>query len=120
MKSKFMTSEDGNALLEGIAFLAVAVGLVLTLSLQVLDLERKQLALSSLARNSMRSYLVESRTDLVGTVLALQAGMPLIAKEQLTVSITCQSSFCNRAGELMWLRISADDLSALAYGIYID
>ena len=120
MKNRLLSSDDGNALLEGVAFLAVALGLVFALSIQVFEMERRQLALSGLARNSMRSYLVESRTDLEGTVLSIQAKTPLLSQDQLSIDVTCRSKLCDDPGELIWLRLRTENLTALAYGIYVD
>jgi hypothetical protein len=113
---KLLSDESGNSLLEGVGFAAVAFGLLLSLGMNALSLEREELALSAIARNAMRSYLLHSSTDLHEAVAKFQQDS-VLATQPLQISISCANQDCVTKGNLIWLYLSTDELSARAFGV---
>lgn len=117
MKSKLIKQEQGNALIEVVAFAAIGFGLVLTLGFQMLEQERKVLELKSLSRNAMRSFLLSPSADIFDEVFRLQTDSRLLAEENLSVSTSCLQAECVKPNTLIWLELKAGDLSAKAFGV---
>ena len=117
VKSKLIKQEQGNALIEVVAFAAIGFGLVLTLGFQMLEQERKVLELKSLSRNAMRSFLLSPSTDIFDEVFRLQSDSQLLAQESLSVSTSCLQAECSKRNTLIWLELQAGDLSAKAFGV---
>ena len=117
VKSKLIKQEQGNALIEVVAFAAIGFGLVLTLGFQMLEQERKVLELKSLSRNAMRSFLLSPSTDIFDQVFRLQSDSQLLAQESLSVSTSCLQAECSKPNTLIWLELQAGDLSAKAFGV---
>jgi hypothetical protein len=117
VKSKLVKLEQGNALIEVVAFAAIGFGLVLTLGFQMLEQERKVLELKSLSRNAMRSFLLSPSTDIFDEVFRLQSDSQLLAQESLSVSTSCLQAECSKSNTLIWLELQAGDLSAKAFGV---
>ena len=117
VKSKLVKQEQGNALIEVVAFAAIGFGLVLTLGFQMLEQERKLLELKSLSRNAMRSFLLSPSTDIFDEVFRLQSDSQLLAQESLSVSTSCLQAQCSKPNTLIWLELQAGDLSAKAFGV---
>jgi hypothetical protein len=116
VKSELVKQEQGNALIEVVAFAAIGFGLVLTLGFQMLEQERKVLELKSLSRNAMRSFLLSPSTDIFDEVFRLQSDSQLLAQESLSVSTSCLQAECSKPNTLIWLELQAGDLSAKAFG----
>ena len=117
VKSELVKQEQGNALIEVVAFAAIGFGLVLTLGFQMLEQERKVLELKSLSRNAMRSFLLSPSTDIFDEVFRLQSDSQLLAQESLSVSTSCLQAECSKPNTLIWLELQAGDLSAKAFGV---
>ena len=117
VKSKLVKQEQGNALIEVVAFAAIGFGLVLTLGFQMLEQERKVLELKSLSRNAMRSFLLSPSIDIFDEVFRLQSDSQLLAQESLSVSTSCLQAECSKPNTLIWLELQAGDLSAKAFGV---
>ena len=117
MKTKLFLEDQGSTLIEVVAFAVVAFGLVLTLGFQMLEQERKVLELQSIARNSMRSYLLSNSNDILGEVSRLQASSRLWNEERLEVEVNCLPSSCSVPKTLIWLVLSGSGLDAKAFGV---
>jgi hypothetical protein len=117
VRSKFVSQEKGSALIEVVAFAAIGFGLVLTLGFQMLEQERKVLELNSLARNAMRSYLLDSSADIFDEVFRLQSESRLLAMEGISVSTSCIEDQCSKPNTLIWLELQAENMSAKAFGV---
>ena len=117
MKTKSFLEERGSALVEVVAFAVVGFGLVLTLGFALLEQERRVLELQAIARNSMRSYLLHNSSDMFQAVSRLQSASKLWGEELINVAITCLPTDCNLANSFVWLELSADGLSAKAFGV---
>ena len=117
VKSELVKQEQGNALIEVVAFAAIGFGLVLTLGFQMLEQERKVLELKSLSRNAMRSFLLSPSTDIFDEVFRLQSDSQLLAQESLSVSTSCLQAECSKPNTLIWIELQAGDLSAKAFGV---
>ena len=113
---KRLSDESGNALLEGVGFAALAFGLLLSLGMNALSFEREELALQSIARNAMRSYLLHSSGDLSEAVLIFQQES-ILASQPIQVEITCSNNDCLTKGNLIWLNLSSEELFARAFGV---
>jgi len=117
VKTKLFHEERGSALIEVVAFAVVGFGLVLTLGFALLEQERKVLELQAIARNSMRSYLLQNPSDIYQEVLRLQSASKMWSEESIDVSITCEPTNCDLPNSFVWLELSADGLSAKAFGV---
>lgn len=115
--NKFLASERGSILVEATGFAVLAFGLVLTLSIQVFELERRVIGLESLARNAMRNSLLSSDFDFQSIVFDFQNLDPLLSEEDISVSTSCSASQCSRSGELIWLEISIGNAKAKVFGV---
>jgi hypothetical protein len=117
VKTKSFHEERGSALVEVVAFAVVGFGLVLTLGFALLEQERKVLELHAIARNSMRSYLLHNASDMFQEVSRLQSASKMWSEERIDVAITCLPTDCDLPNSFVWLELSADGLSAKAFGI---
>ena len=117
MRTNLWKQDRGNILIEVVTFAFVGFGLVLALGFQLLEQERKVLELQGIARNSMRSYLLNASNDMFEEVSRHQEDSRLWAEESLDVSITCSPANCSLPNSLIWLRLSAGDLNAKAFGV---
>ncbi len=120
MKTKLFLEDQGSALIEVVAFAVVAFGLVLTLGFQMLEQERKVLELQSIARNSMRSYLLSNSNDILGEVSRFQSASRLWSEERIAVEVNCVPANCSVPKTLIWLEISGSGLDAKAFGVQGD
>jgi hypothetical protein len=100
-----------------VAFAVVAFGLVLTLGFQMLEQERKVLELQSIARNSMRSYLLTNSNDILGEVSRLQSASRLWSQELIDVEVNCVPANCSVLNTLIWLELSGSGLDVKAFGV---
>ena len=117
MKTKLFLEDQGSTLIEVVAFAVVAFGLVLTLGFQMLEQERKVLELQSIARNSMRSYLLTNSNEILGEVSRLQASSRLWSEERIEVEVNCVPANCSVPNTLIWLELSGSGLDVKAFGI---
>ena len=117
MKTNLFSQDRGSALIEVVAFAFVGFGLVLTLGFDLLEQERKVLALEGIARNTMRSFLLNSSDDMFEEVARQQESSQLWKEEPLDVSMNCSPTNCSLPNSLIWLRIKAGDLEAKAFGV---
>jgi hypothetical protein len=117
VKTKFFLEDQGSTLIEVVAFAVVAFGLVLTLGFQMLEQERKVLELQSIARNSMRSYLLSNSNDILGEVSRLQSASRLWSEERIAVEVSCVPARCSVPKTLIWLELSGSGLDAKAFGV---
>ncbi len=109
-----LAKEDGNALLEGISFAAVAFGLLLSSSLFLFDSQIKSLEMASIARNAMRDHLLKPSTSIDQLILLQQKGTSL-EDQALEAKIIC-SNTCQRGDEIE-LEISWEGVRARAFGV---
>ena len=112
-----LESEKGSILLEASGFVTLAFGLLLTLSLNIFDLESRQLGLEQIARNATRFYLLHPGSDLLTAVADFQALDGLFADERVDVTIRCQPTDCLASGALIWLELKAGENAAHAFGV---
>lgn len=117
VKTKLFLEDQGSTLIEVVAFAVVAFGLVLTLGFQMLEQERKVLELQSIARNSMRSYLLSNSNDILGEISRLQSASRLWSEERIAVEVNCVPANCSVAKTLIWLELSGSGLDAKAFGV---
>jgi hypothetical protein len=115
--SKCLNDEQGNILLEAVTFAVLAFGLLLTLSLQLSDLERKQIGLEVIARNSMRYFLLNQDSDLEQAVRYFQQFDEGLVDEDLSLTVSCNPSNCESTGAILWLEVSSGINKAKAFGV---
>ena len=116
---KCLRDEQGNALLEGVGFAAVAFGLLLTLGMNALNLERESLALQSIARNSMRYYSLHPDEDIEGVVASFQRE-GILSSQSVQVTLSCSNQDCLTRGNLLWLELRTDESVAKAFGVIVE
>ena len=116
---KWVRDEQGNALLEGVGFAAVAFGLLLTLGMNALTLERESLSLQSIARNAIRYYSIHPTTEIDGVVALFQRDS-VLASEVIQVDLTCSNQDCQKPGNLFWLELRTEELQAKAFGVIVE
>jgi len=115
--SKCLDADQGSILLEAVTFAVLAFGLLLTLSLQLSDLERKQIGLEVIARNSMRYFLLNQDSDLEQAVRYFQQFDDQLVDEDLSMTVSCNPSNCESSGAILWLEISSGMNKAKAFGV---
>lgn len=104
-------------LLEAVGFAALAFGLLLTLSLQVFELERRQIGLEQIARNATRYYLLHPSSDLSEAIYAFQALDSQFDDDELDIAVNCQPIDCAITGSLVTLKLTAGTNVAKAFGV---
>ena len=114
---KVLESEKGNIVLEATGFAVLAFGLVLALTIQFFDLERRVIGLEALARNVMRHALLSTDFDFETSVANFKGLDPLLRDEAVLVSSTCSLSTCSRSDDLVWLELSLDNTKAKVFGV---
>jgi hypothetical protein len=112
-----LNDEQGSILLEAVTFAVLAFGLLLTISLQLSDLERKQIGLEVIARNSMRYFLLNQDSDLEQAVRYFQQFDDQLVDEDLSMTVSCNPSDCESSGAILWLEISSSMNKAKAFGV---
>jgi hypothetical protein len=117
VRTKRLLEDQGSTLIEVVAFAVAAFGLVLTLGFHMLEQERKVLELQSIARNSMRSYLLSNSNDILGEVSRLQASSRLWNEERIEVQVNCVPANCSVPKTLIWLELSGSGLDVKAFGV---
>jgi len=117
VRTNLLSQDRGSVLIEVVAFAFVGFGLVLTLGFQLLEQERKVLELQGIARNSMRAFLLNTSSDMYEEVSRFQEDSKIWAEESFEVSIACSPVNCSSPNALIWLRLSAGDLDAKAFGV---
>lgn len=120
MRTGRFREDRGSALIEVVAFTVVGFGLVLTLGLQLLERERQVLELQSIARNSMRGYLLKNPSEIYEEVSKNQAESKLWFEESISVSLNCNPVDCSKPNALIWLELSDGEISAKAFGVRSD
>lgn len=116
---KWVRDEQGNALLEGVGFAAVAFGLLLTLGMNALNLEREALSLQSIARNAMRYYSLHPTKEMDGVVALFQRDS-ILASQSIQVSLICSNQDCQKPGNLFWLELRTEELQVKAFGVVVE
>ena len=114
---KVLESDKGSIVLEATGFAVLAFGLVLTLAIQLFDMEKRVIGLEALARNAMRHALISSDFDFETSVASFKDLDPLLRDEAVLVSSTCSLSTCSRSGDLVWLELSLDTTKAKVFGV---
>jgi len=115
--SRALKSENGSVVLEATGFAVLAFGLVLALTIQLFDMERRVIGLQALARNAMRHALLSSDFDFETSVAGFKDLDLLLRDEPVLVSSTCSLSTCSRSGDLVWLELSLDSTKAKVFGV---
>ncbi|MEI8231823.1 MAG: hypothetical protein WCG32_04595 [Actinomycetes bacterium] len=115
--SRVIDNDSGSILLEAVSFAAMAFGLLLTLGLNILDLERRQLGIEQVARNAIRYYLLSPNSDLSEAVFTFQSLDVQFDDDQVGVLIDCSPSDCDASGSLVWLELKAGANSSRAFGV---
>lgn len=116
-RSRSVVSDEGSILLEASGFATLAFGLLLTLSLQVFELENRQLGLEQIARNATRSYLLHPGADLVTSVRDFQELDQSFATKPVEIFSRCLPADCFASGTLVWLELKSGENTARAYGV---
>jgi hypothetical protein len=115
--SRALESEQGSIVVEATGFAVLAFGLVLTLTIELFEMERRVIGLEALARNSMRHALLSSDFDFEGSVADFQILDSLLRNEDVSISSTCSFSSCLRSGDLIWLELSVSGAKAKVFGV---
>jgi hypothetical protein len=114
---RLLSDEDGNILLEAVAFTTLAFGLILTLGIDLFQLERRQIGLEQLARNSTRFFLLNPESDFSEAISTFQELDSQLQDDQLKFSIKCQPTDCDSSGTFVSLEITSGDNVAKAFGV---
>ena len=117
MRTRVITSEVGSALIEVVAFAAIAFGLVLGLGLDLLQSERELLELQGISRNAMRAHLKDPTGDIRQEIARYQSATKLLSNQHLAVSLICLPTDCNQFGSLMFLELSVDEKKVQSFGV---
>lgn len=116
MRFSRLADSEGNVLLETIAFVTVAFGLILTAGLNLVQIQQDSLALERIARNSLRQYLVFGDQSLSSIVQANLSISSISDLDNLALSVTC-SPDCLTYPHKIFLRLQIGQSSASAFGI---
>lgn len=109
-------SDAGNALLEAVGFVTVAFGLLLVAGLELFQLQQSQLELQTIARNAMRSYLIQPQSSIAELVKFNQQQSRAWQNEDVEMLLSC-SAGCDLPGGFIVLSIVSGGLSAKAFGV---
>jgi len=112
---KSIRDEKGNAILEGVAFAAVAFGLVMVSGLEIFQVQSEQIELQRLARNVMREHSVHPDLGIGDTLANLKSLSQDWKEMELSISLVCTSS-CQE-GDIEWLSLSGGGLTAVSFGV---
>jgi len=117
VRSRVLSSEAGSALIEVVAFAAVAFGLVLSLGLDLLQNERELLELQGISRNAMRAHLKDPTGDILQEIARYQSNTKLLSNQNLNVAMNCLPADCDQIGSLMFLELSIEDKKVQSFGV---
>ena len=117
VRSRVLSFETGSALIEVVAFAAVAFGLVLSLGLNLLQNERELLELQGIARNAMRAHLKDPTGDILQEIARYLSNTKLLSNQNLNVAMNCVPADCNQIGSLMFLELSIEDKKVQSFGV---
>lgn len=116
MNSRKLSSETGNALVEAVCFVTIAFGLVLSSGIELFEMQKSSLELQSIARNSLRSFLIDPSQDLSLVVRNNQLDSPRFRNETFSVEINCNPN-CDSPSGTIQLKITSLGSSAEAFGV---
>lgn len=117
MRSRLLSYETGSALIEVVAFAAVAFGLVLSLGLDLLQNERELLELQGISRNAMRAHLKDPTGDILQEIARYQSNTKLLSTQNLDVAMNCLPADCHQLGSLIFLELSLEDKKVQSFGV---
>ena len=109
-------SERGNVLVEVVAFVALAFGLVLDAGLELFKLEKQQLQLSVVSRNSLREYMSNSSDSLAEIIWRWQSRSTEFSAERMEFNLVCLSD-CDQKGSIVSLQLRSENLAVDAFAI---
>ena len=115
--SKDPIDDSGSILLEAVGFAALAFGLLLTMGLNLLDLERKQLGIEQITRNAFRYYILHPNSGLSVAIQNFKYLDRRFDDEHLELSVHCTPSNCSETGSFVWLEARAGSNTAKAFGV---
>ena len=116
MKTSFLAKDEGNVLLESVGFVAVAFGVVFLAGIQLFEAQADAMALTQLARNSLRYHLVSGNQDLTDAVHQLMLGQSRWSDKTVDISISCIPDCISTPRDIR-LRLVSGQSEALAFGI---
>lgn len=111
-----IASDRGGALIESVGFVTVAFSLLLSSGLELFKIEQQQLELSSIARNSLREYLLNPTENLEEIVAKWQSLSSDFDASQLEFNVEC-SAYCTTPGALIKFQLRSDNLAVNAFAI---
>jgi hypothetical protein len=114
---KSLSNEDGNILLEAVAFTTLAFGLILSLGIDLVQLERRQIGLEQLARNATRYFLLNPDSDFSEALSTFQELDSQLQDDRLTFAVRCQPTDCDSSGTFVSLEITSGNNVAKAFGV---
>jgi len=112
-----LSDEDGIILLEAVAFTTLAFGLILSLGIDLVQLERRQIGLEQLARNAARFFLLNPDSDFSEAISTFQELDSQMQDDQITLALRCQPTDCEASGTFVSLEITSGDNVAKAFGV---
>jgi len=112
-----LSDEDGIILLEAVAFTTLAFGLILSLGIDLVQLERRQIGLEQLARNAARFFLLNPDSDFSEAISTFQELDSQMQVDQITLALRCQPTDCEASGTFVSLEITSGDNVAKAFGV---
>jgi hypothetical protein len=110
-------ADSGSIVLEATSFVTMAFSLLLVLSLQLFDVERKQIMLEEVARNSLRAYFLGSSKDLAADIEFYKNLSNSFEGEDLAITTRCVPANCETTGSLVWLELASGNNYARAFGV---
>lgn len=116
MRFSRLHPETGNALLEAIGFVTVAFALILTLGLQLFQLQSDAMELELVARNSLRDYLTQQREPLLETTRRYLSDSKDLRNLDVSIEVLCRPDCVSKPFQVQ-LVISADNIRASAFGV---
>ncbi len=116
MKFSSICDEAGNALVEAVSFVTVAFGLVFSAGLGLFQLQASAIELQSVARNSLRSYLIGEEKSLTQLVRQNLDYNPIWREREVNVSVNCVPD-CSAPEHRVILLLSAGAVQAKAFGV---
>lgn len=116
MKFRFIRQDAGSALLEAVGFAVLVFGMILTAGLGLFQLQAAAIELQSIARNSVRSYVLGEGKSLSDLIQINLEASQLWRDRKIQVSIRCLPD-CFTKPTRVRIELTDGQIKAEAFGV---
>lgn len=116
MRFRSICRDVGSVLIEAVGFVVLAFGIILTAGLGLFELQAAAIELQSIARNSVRSFVLDDSQSLPQLVQRNLSASERWRGREIDIRISC-SPDCLAKPTQVRIELSAGQIKAEAFGV---